>query len=48
VAAREEDDFDFQQTMTELYEKLEQLNAEAHMLEERISENMLWLLENGE
>jgi type I restriction enzyme M protein len=48
VAAREDDDgFDFIQTMTELYERLELLNAEAHELEERISENMLWLLENG-
>lgn len=49
VAAREENDgFDFMQTMTELYERLELLNAEAHELEEHISENMLWLLENGE
>ncbi len=48
VAAREDDeDFDFKQTMTELYEKLEMLNAEAHELEEQIGENMLWLLENG-
>ncbi|MBN1311711.1 MAG: N-6 DNA methylase, partial [Anaerolineae bacterium] len=49
VAAREDaEDFDFRQTMEELYERLEQLNAEAHVLEERISENMQWLLEAGE
>ena len=49
VAAHDEsDDFDFRQEMTELYERLELLNAEAREIEERISENMLWLLENGE
>ncbi len=44
AARRDAEDFDFRQTMEELYERLEQLNAEAHILEERISENMQWLL----
>ena len=49
VAPREADDgFDFTERLTELYERLEMLNAEAHALEEQISENMLWLLEDGE
>jgi len=49
VAAREEDGFDFVERMTELHERLELLNAEAHDLEQRISENLRALLEgNGE
>ena len=49
VAAREEDGFDFAERMTEIHERLELLNAEAHDLEQRISENMRALLEgNGE
>jgi type I restriction enzyme M protein len=49
VAAREDDDFDFVERMTEIHERLELLNAEAHELEQRISENMRALLEgNGE
>lgn len=43
-----DDDFDFAERMTALYERLEMLNADAHALEEQISENMLWLLENGD
>jgi type I restriction enzyme M protein len=38
VAAREDDDFDFVERMTELHETLDTLNAEAHELETRISE----------
>jgi type I restriction enzyme M protein len=49
VAARQDDDFDFFERMTELHERLEMLNAEAHELETRISENMRALLEgNGD
>jgi type I restriction enzyme M protein len=48
VAAREDDDFDFAQRMTELHETLDTLNAEAHELEARISKNIRMLLEGGE
>jgi type I restriction enzyme M protein len=45
VPEREEDpDFDFQEALTELHEELEVLNAEAHELEERITENVMELL----
>lgn len=47
VAAREEDGFDFVERMTEIHERLELLNAEAHELELRISENMRALLEGN-
>ena len=45
VAEREADDFDFAERLEELNEELETLNAEAHELEERISENVAKLLE---
>ena len=45
VAEREEDDFDFVERLTELHEELEVLNAEAHELEEQITEHVLNLLE---
>ncbi len=45
VAAREEDDFDFQERLQELNEELETLNAEARDLEERIAQNVALLLE---
>ncbi len=48
VAARAADDFDFKERLEELNEELETLNAEAHELEERISENVARLLEGGE
>jgi len=49
VAAREEAGFGFVERMSELHERLELLNAEAHDLEQRISENLRALLEgNGE
>jgi type I restriction enzyme M protein len=50
VQARAADDFDFSVRLGELQEELEVLNAEAHELEERISENVLALLDgvNGE
>ncbi len=49
VAAREDNDgFDFKRTMTELYERLELLNVEAHELEKQISEDMLWLLRDDD
>ncbi|HNO07405.1 MAG TPA: N-6 DNA methylase, partial [Methanoregulaceae archaeon] len=40
VAERLEDDFDFRERLEELNEELEQLNAEARVLEERIGENI--------
>ena len=44
VADREEDDFDFNERLTELNDELEQLNAEAKDLEDRISTNVSQLL----
>ena len=44
VANREEDDFDFNERLTELNDELEQLNAEARELEETISQNISNLL----
>ena len=44
VADREEEDFDFNERLTELNDELEQLNAEARELEETISENIKALL----
>ena len=44
VADREEDDFDFNERLTELNDELELLNAEARALEETISENIQQLL----
>jgi len=44
VAERAEEDIDFAERLTELHEELEVLNAEAHELEERISENVTQLL----
>ena len=46
VAEREADTFDFTERLEELNEELEVLNAEAHQLEERISENVAMILEN--
>ncbi len=45
VAAQAADDFDFRERLEEWNEELEQLNAEAHELEERIAENVSLLLE---
>jgi type I restriction enzyme M protein len=45
VADRPADDFDFKERLEELNEELEVLNAEARELEERIAENMVFLLE---
>jgi type I restriction enzyme M protein len=45
VAEREEDDFDFAERLQELHEELEVLNVEAQELEERIAENVAFLLE---
>jgi type I restriction enzyme M protein len=47
VAERVVDDFDFKVKLEELNEELEVLNAEARELEERISENVAMLLEDG-
>ena len=47
VAERAVDDFDFKVKLEELNEELEVLNAEARELEERISENVAMLLEDG-
>jgi type I restriction enzyme M protein len=47
VPEREEDeDFDFNERLTELHEELEVLNSEAHELEERIAENVSQILSN--
>ena len=45
VAAREVEEFDFAERLGELNEELEVLNAEAHQLEEGISENVTTILE---
>ncbi len=45
VAAGEADDFDFKERLEELNEELEVLNVEARELEERITENVVKLLE---
>jgi len=45
VNARTEDDFDFKERLEELNEELEILNIEARELEERIAENLAYLLE---
>ena len=47
VAERAPDDFDFAERLQELNEELEVLNSEARELEERIEENVGWLLEAG-
>ena len=47
VADRETDAFDFAERLGELNEELEALNAEAHQLEERISENVAMILEGA-
>ena len=44
VADRPADDFDFAQRLQELNEELEQLNAQARELEERIAENVTAIL----
>ena len=46
VAEQAADDFDFTERFTQLSEELEVLNAEAHQLEERISENVVKILED--
>ncbi len=45
VAEGEADDFDFKERLEELNEELETLNVEARELDERISENVISLLE---
>jgi type I restriction enzyme M protein len=45
VAERAADEFEFSERLEELNEELEALNVEARKLEERISENMMNLLE---
>ena len=45
VAKRKDDDFDFRERLEELNEELERLNAEARVLEERIGENVIEILE---
>ena len=47
VADREADTFDFSERLGELNEELEILNAEAHQLEEQITENVAMILEEG-
>ncbi len=47
VAGRDLEDFDFKEKLEALNEELEQLNAEAHKLEERISANIAALLGEG-
>lgn len=47
VADRAPDDFDFAVRLEELNEELEQLNAEAAVLEEQIAENILEILDLG-
>ena len=44
VAERAEEDLDFTERLQELHEELKVLNAEAHELEEQISENVTQLL----
>ena len=46
VAEQTADDFDFAERFAELNEELAVLNAEAHQLEERISENVVKILED--
>jgi type I restriction enzyme M protein len=48
VAEREDDGFDFAERLEELNEELEVLNSEARQLEDRISENVVKLLEGVE
>lgn len=48
VAEREADDFVFAERLEELNEELEVLNAEARELEDRIAENVVFLLEGQE
>jgi type I restriction enzyme M protein len=45
VTAREEENFNFKERLEELNEELENLNAEARELEERIAQNVVKLLE---
>jgi type I restriction enzyme M protein len=45
VAERKEDDVDFYERLEAMNEELEMLNAEARELEERITKNVLKLLE---
>jgi len=45
TAAQDDDEFDFAERLEALHEELERLNAEARVLEERISENVNELLE---
>ena len=46
VAEQTADDFDFVESFTELNAELAVLNAEAHQLEARISENVVKILED--
>lgn len=45
VAEKEEEDVDFYERLEELNEELEQLNADARELEDRIAENVTKLME---
>jgi len=47
VAERPDDGVDFYERLRELNEELEGLNAEAHLLEERIAGNMKELLDGA-
>ena len=47
VADRAADDFDFSQRLGELNEELEQLNAEARAIEERIAQNVAAIREDS-
>jgi type I restriction enzyme M protein len=47
VSVRGGDGFDFAERLEELNEELELLNVEAHELEERIAENVIFILESG-
>ena len=47
VAERADDDFDFSERLQELNEELEVLNSEAHELEDRITENVMMVLDNA-
>ncbi len=47
IAERDEEDYDFEERLLALHEKLELLNTEAHQLEERITTQVRQLLELG-
>ena len=47
VTEKEEEDFVFSESLQELNEELERLNAEAHELEDEIAENVVKILGEG-